>query len=76
MGDNQPYSPADLVYFTLEEHARPRGLPCVMIEIRNDELTQEAGQKKWAELLSALLSQIRIEGEAAAYRPRAERDLG
>ena len=47
-----------------------------MIEIRNDELTQEAGQKKWAELLSALLSQIRIEGEAAAYRPRAERDLG
>lgn len=76
VGDNQPYSPADLVYFTLEEHARPRGLPCVMIEIRNDELMQEAGQKKWAELLSALLSQIRIEGKAAAYRPRAERDLG
>ena len=25
VGDNEPYSPADRVYFTLERHARSRG---------------------------------------------------
>ena len=38
VGVNQPYSPADRVYYTLERHARSRGLPCAMIEIRNDEI--------------------------------------
>lgn len=57
---NQPYSPADLVYFTLERHARSRGLPCAMIEIRNDEVADAAGQRKWAQLLAALLSRIEI----------------
>lgn len=61
VGVNEPYSPADRVYFTLERHARSRGLPCAMIEIRNDEVADEAGQRKWAELLSALLGQIRVE---------------
>jgi predicted N-formylglutamate amidohydrolase len=38
VGDNEPYSPADGVYFTLARHARSRGLACAMIEIRNDEI--------------------------------------
>ena len=38
VGVNEPYSPADRVYYTLERHARSRGLPCAMIEIRNDEI--------------------------------------
>jgi predicted N-formylglutamate amidohydrolase len=58
VGDNEPYSPADRVYFTLERHARSRGLPCVMIEIRNDEISGESGQRQWAERLSALLDKI------------------
>lgn len=66
VGVNEPYSPADRVYFTLERHARSRGLPCAMIEIRNDEVADEAGQRKWAELLSALLGQIRVEEEVPA----------
>ena len=64
VGANEPYTPADRVYFTLERHARSRGLPCAMIEIRNDEIADEAGEQKWAELLSALLDQIKI-GEGA-----------
>lgn len=64
VGANQPYSPADRVYFTLERHARPRNLPCAMIEIRNDEVADEAGCRKWAGLLSTLLDQVRI-GEDA-----------
>src|SRR5690606_21528327 len=60
VGDNEPYSPADRVYFTLERHARTRGLPCAMIEIRNDQIADGAGHRKWSELLTALLSGIEI----------------
>lgn len=60
VGDNEPYSPADRVYFTLEKHARSRGLPCAMIEIRNDEIRDEAGQEKWGEMLVRILGDIRL----------------
>jgi predicted N-formylglutamate amidohydrolase len=59
-GDNEPYSPADRVYFTLERHARSRGLACAMIEIRNDEISAAAGQEKWAGLLGSILGAITI----------------
>lgn len=62
VGANEPYSPADLVYFTLEHHARARGLACAMIEIRNDEIADAAGQRKWAELLGSLLANIHVGG--------------
>lgn len=58
VGDNQPYAPSDRVYYTLERHARPFGLPCVMIEIRNDVVADDTGQRRWAGLLSRLLSGI------------------
>jgi predicted N-formylglutamate amidohydrolase len=58
VGDNEPYSPADRVYYTLERHARSRGLPCVMIEIRNDEVRDRAGQDKWADRLASILRNI------------------
>lgn len=60
VGANEPYSPADLVYYTLERHARSRGLACAMIEIRNNEIAAGAGQAKWAELLAAILPKISI----------------
>ena len=55
VGDNEPYSPADRVYFTLERHGRSRGLPCAMIEIRNDEIGDEDGVRRWAGRLSGIL---------------------
>lgn len=58
VGDNEPYSPADRVYYTVERHARSRGLPCVMIEIRNDLIANERGQAEWADRLSVLLERI------------------
>ena len=33
---NEPYSPADRVFYTLSRHAEARGLAPAMIEIRND----------------------------------------
>lgn len=67
IGVNEPYSPADRVYFTLEKHARDRGLPCAMIEIRNDEIADEGGQRTWAERLGGILASLKPDaaGDAA-----------
>lgn len=70
VGVNQPYSPTDRVYFTLERHARSRGLACAMIEIRNDEISGETGQRKWADLLTGIFSNLEPE-EARGSRQRA-----
>ncbi|TGT74982.1 N-formylglutamate amidohydrolase [bacterium M00.F.Ca.ET.159.01.1.1] len=70
VGVNEPYSPADRVYFTLERHARSRDLPCAMIEIRNDEIAGETGQRKWADLLIGIFSNLEPE-EARGSRQRA-----
>jgi predicted N-formylglutamate amidohydrolase len=40
---NDPYGPADGVTHSLKLHALPRGLPNVMIEIRNDLLASSDG---------------------------------
>lgn len=55
VGINQPYSPADRVYYTLERHGEARGIACVMVEIRNDEVRSAAYQQVWAEQLAASL---------------------
>jgi predicted N-formylglutamate amidohydrolase len=55
VGINQPYSPADGVYYTLRRHSQSRGLPSAMIEIRNDEISDEAGQRDWAARLADIL---------------------
>ncbi|MEW9834041.1 N-formylglutamate amidohydrolase [Mesorhizobium sp. ZMM04-4] len=65
VGDNQPYSPDDRVYFTLERHARTRGLPCAMIEIRNDEIADPEGQRLWAGRLSGIFATMGYEGKRA-----------
>ena len=70
VGVNQPYSPADRVYYTLERHARSRGLACAMIEIRNDEISGETGQRKWADLLTGIFSDLELE-EAKGSRRHA-----
>ncbi|TIM18953.1 MAG: N-formylglutamate amidohydrolase [Mesorhizobium sp.] len=70
VGVNEPYSPADRVYFTLERHARSRGLLCAMIEIRNDEIAGETGQRKWADLLTGIFLDLEPE-EARGSRQRA-----
>ena len=52
VGDNEPYSPKDNVDYTIRRHGRDRGLPHVMIEIRNDLVADAAGQRAWAERLA------------------------
>jgi predicted N-formylglutamate amidohydrolase len=52
---NDPYGPQDGVTHTLREHAHPRKLPNVMIEIRNDLIETPAAQRAMAEVLAAAL---------------------
>ena len=56
VGVNEPYSPADRVYYTLSRHAEARGLDCAMIEIRNDLVRIGARRTEWAERIAGILS--------------------
>lgn len=65
VGDNQPYAPRDGVYHTLDRHAEAHGLPCVMIELRNDLIGDACGQQGWAERLAPLLQRASEDATAA-----------
>lgn len=58
VGFNRPYSPRDRVYHTLERHAEAGGLPCVMIEIPNDQLDTQKDRARWADTLAGALQRI------------------
>lgn len=55
VGANEPYSPKDRVYHTLDRHAQRRGLPSVMIEIRNDLIETTDAQDAWGARLAEAL---------------------
>jgi predicted N-formylglutamate amidohydrolase len=55
VGENEPYAVSDLTDYTVPVHGERRGLPHVEIEIRQDQITEPAGQTVWAERLTRLL---------------------
>jgi len=55
VGENEPYQVSDLTDYTVPVHGERRGLPHVEIEIRQDLITDPAGQRDWAERLARLL---------------------
>lgn len=65
LGINQPYSPADRVYYTVQRHTGPRALAGVMIEIRNDLIAGEVGQRQWGERLASILGGAKADRESA-----------
>ena len=58
VGDNQPYSGRRRYGYTIETHAMARGLPNVLIEIRQDLIATDAGADAWADRLVAPLTAI------------------
>jgi len=48
IGDNAPYFVSDETDYTIPQHGEARGLPHVEIEIRQDLVSDEAGQSEWA----------------------------
>jgi predicted N-formylglutamate amidohydrolase len=55
VGDNEPYRVGDLTDYTIPVHGERRGLPHVELEIRQDLIADEAGQRAWAARLARLL---------------------
>jgi predicted N-formylglutamate amidohydrolase len=55
IGDNEPYTVADATDYTIPVHGEQRNLPHVAIEIRQDLIADEPGQRTWAALLVRLL---------------------
>jgi predicted N-formylglutamate amidohydrolase len=55
VGDNAPYMVTDASDYTVPVHAERRGLHHVLIEIRQDLIGGEVGQREWAARLARLL---------------------
>jgi predicted N-formylglutamate amidohydrolase len=64
IGDNHPYFVSDETDYTIPHHGEKRGLPHVEIEIRQDLLLDDAGQKEWAIRIADVLQSA----ERAFYR--------
>jgi predicted N-formylglutamate amidohydrolase len=58
VGDNEPYAVSDLTDYTIPVHGEARGLMNTGIEIRQDLIADEAGQRQWVERLTRLLREI------------------
>jgi predicted N-formylglutamate amidohydrolase len=67
VGDNEPYSARDPHGFTLRHHAQPRGLPDVLLEMRQDEIDSDAGVQRYADFLETAFAPILA--DPALYRP-------
>jgi predicted N-formylglutamate amidohydrolase len=57
VGDNQPYSAKDNVDYTIRRHGHDRGLPHVMIEVRNDLLREAGDVAAWTTRLAGSLDE-------------------
>ena len=56
VGENEPYKPADGVYYTLSAHTQKFNLPGVMIEVRNNEVSSPSMLRKWASIIATTLT--------------------
>ncbi len=64
IGDNEPYS-GKILYHTLNTHALAHGLPHVNVEIRQDEISNDAGARRWADVLAEEILDLRSHPELA-----------
>jgi len=58
VGDNEPYAIEEDSDYTLPTHGEARGIAHVGLEIRQDLIADEAGQKTWAGRLASMFKQI------------------
>lgn len=55
---NEPYRVNDHEDYTIPVHGEKRGIEHVLLEIRNDHIADESGQKLWAELLGRVFETV------------------
>jgi predicted N-formylglutamate amidohydrolase len=66
VGDNEPYSGRDTVGSTMDVHAARRGLPHVLVELRQDLVATPEGEAEWAGILAEALAPLLA--DPALYR--------
>jgi predicted N-formylglutamate amidohydrolase len=59
-GDNEPYAVSDETDYTIPVHAEARGLMNTGIEIRHDLISDQAGEKAWADRLARIFGEIEV----------------
>jgi predicted N-formylglutamate amidohydrolase len=57
VGDNEPYFVSDATDYTIPVHGEQRGLLHALVEVRQDLITEERGQRAWALRLARALPQ-------------------
>ena len=57
VGDNQPYHIREKKDYTIPEYGNQHRIPAVLIEIRQDLITHEYGQKKWAKIMVSMIKE-------------------
>ena len=60
VGDNEPYSGKEL-NATMDRHAEAAGIPYCTVEIRQDQIANEAGQARWAVMLADVMGRVALE---------------
>ena len=58
VGDNEPYAVSDETDYTIPVHGEARGLMNSGIEIRQDLIADQAGQRQWADRLARIFREI------------------
>src|ERR1700709_1344179 len=58
VGDNEPYAVSEATDYTIPVHGEARGLLNTGIEIRQDLIADQAGQKQWADRLARIFREI------------------
>lgn len=58
VGDNEPYAASDETDYTIPVHGEARGLMNSGLEIRQDLIADQAGQRQWADRLARILGEI------------------
>lgn len=58
VGENEPYPFEPLSDYTIPEYGVKRGLPHVLVELRNDQIRDDAGAEAWAARLSSALREV------------------
>jgi predicted N-formylglutamate amidohydrolase len=67
VGDNEPYAVSDQTDYTIPVHGEARGLMNSGIEIRQDLIADQAGERQWADRLARIFAEV----EATLIKPRA-----
>ena len=58
VGDNEPYAVSDETDYTIPVHGEARGLMNTGIEIRQDLISDAAGERAWADRLARIFAEI------------------